>query len=98
MAGTPSIQENIPLASAEPKKRSGSGDNDNKKLSKWANYKLGKGKGRNRVKIGQSSTTNLHRIDTLELKKNRIFIASKLRNSPKFLENKLKVKKKNLKE
>jgi hypothetical protein len=78
------------------KKRSGSGGKNNENiLDQWVNFKIAgtvKGKGRNKIKIGMSSTSNLQKTGTIELKKKQLFKAINLRNSPKYLqEPKLKL-------
>jgi len=73
----------------------------NKIIKKLVNFKIigsSKGKGRNKVKIGLSSTTNLQKHDTMELKKRNLFKRINLQNSTKYLqqEPKLKITKKRI--
>lgn len=88
MAGTPCLENHILDSHLVQPKRSGSGDKPNsKKLEQWVNFKLAgnvKGKGRNKVKLGFSTTSNMSKGSTLELKKKNIFKAMNLRASPTY--------------
>jgi hypothetical protein len=78
------------------KKRGGSNDKDNAKIvEQWVNFKIAgavKGKGRNKLKIGVASTTNIHKSSTIELKKKHLFKAINLKNSPKYGQNEPQLK------
>lgn len=96
MAATPWLDGPKLNTTYASKKRSGSGGKNNEKiLEQWVNFKIAgtvKGKGRNKIKIGLSSTSNLHKTGTVDLKKKQLFKAINLRNSPKYLqEPKLKL-------
>lgn len=85
-SNTPTLQGPKLNPSLITKKRSGSGEKNSQRiLKKFVISKgIGKGKGRNK-NLRISSTTNLHKNSTIELRKIHLLKQVNLRNSPKLL-------------